>query len=73
MSCLRADGQTDMAKPIGVFLHFRQQARKMNVKDQNDAFSDNRNLKTVCDLYECVMSDGRQNREILYMAACGRI
>jgi len=54
-------------------LHFRQQARKMNVKDQNDAFSDNRNLKTVCDLYECVMSDGRQNREILYMAPCGRM
>jgi len=73
MCCLRADGQTDVSKPIGVFLHFRQQARKMNLEDQNDIFSDNRNLKTMCDLYECVMSDGRQNKEILYMAPCGRI
>jgi len=67
------DRQTDMSKQLGVLLHFRQQARKMKLKDQNDIFIDNRNLKTMCDLHECVMSGGRQNKEILYMAPCGRI
>jgi hypothetical protein len=37
----------------------------MNFKDQSYVFSDNRNLKTMCDLYECVISDGRQNKEFI--------
>lgn len=57
-----------------IFCIFVSKARKMNLKDQNDIlFSGNRNLKTMCDLYECVMTDGGQNREIVYMAPCGRI